>query len=187
MLVSCKSPSDKVVDDFKKLDSSLQIINASVAVGDTLLRLNLSILAQLQSNPALARKADSVYMATALTTALIDSVKEIISVQDTTGENTYISSQVMASGNCGIHLYNKLFNAYMLCHKYAASPLAQAKVDSLNTTLNDCSSYALFEEKLIKATPSAGTITILSKLKTDCIASAIVILQDIKNHMAKIQ
>lgn len=187
MLVSCKSPSDKLVDDFKKLDSSLQTINASMAVGDTLLRLNLTILAQLQSNPVLARKADSVYMATALTTALIDSVSELITVKDTTGENKYVSSQVMASGNCGKRLYNSLFNAYTLCHKYAASPLAQAKADSLNTKLSDCSSYALFEEKLIKGTPSAGTITILSKLKNDCIASAIVVLQDIKSHMAKIQ
>lgn len=185
MMVACKSPSDKLMDEFKKAESSLQPINDLISARDTLLRLNLSILAKLQINPALAHKADSVYLTTVTASTIIDSVINVISVQDTTGENTYITSKVMASGNCGKRLYNSLINACTLCRNSAVNPLMQAKADSINATLSAFSSYTIFEEKLIKGTPSAATRTILLKLKNDCIASALTVMQDIKNNMAK--
>lgn len=53
VLAGCKSPSERIMDEFKNVDSSLQGVNAVIEDKNSLMQLNLSILANQKATPCL--------------------------------------------------------------------------------------------------------------------------------------
>ena len=180
-VAACKSPSDKIMDDFNKADSSLENTDAKIVDDDSLTLISLSILAMQKQNPQLATEADSIYLATTSAGSFIDSLKNVLSEKDATGENAEAAMQVMNTNNTGGQLYHYLLNAYTYTTKVAASKNKDR--NKMSEDIYAIPSSEAFIQKYFKGTKTAGAVTILTKLKSDCIVTAIAALNDIKEQL----
>ncbi len=187
LFAACKSPSERLMDNFKKADDSLKGANAVVLGRDSLTILNLAILARQQQNPRLAVTADSLYLLTITAIDFIDSIKNTLTAKDTSGENTGLAIKLMEYKNTGILLYEYISGVYHYSVKSIITTSKGRQVDSSFADIASIPSASIFIQKYFKGTPTTGAITILTKFKVDCTRAAAITLNDIKDNLVKRQ
>ena len=92
--ISCKSPSDKIVEDFKKVNESLDNSN------DILSKNSLEIkYARIQlegaKHPELVKHAGNLYTAADTAIHYIEKLQEMMNLADTTGTDLHVSGNLM--------------------------------------------------------------------------------------------
>ncbi len=91
ILTHCQSPSDQIKKAFDTVDKSLEKSNS--VLNNSIDGLYSTINSVRQKNEPLALTADTIYFATKQTNNYIDSLKEIMQLQDTLGTNLNVATK----------------------------------------------------------------------------------------------
>ena len=180
-LTHCKSPSDQIKDAFKTVDESLEKSNN--VLSNSVEGLYSAIKSNRQKNESLALRADSIYFATNDANKFIDSLKQTMQLQDTSGMNLNLATTLLVFTNTGDSLAKMLLNVYANASSY---PLANSKkqmLDSALQSIQEIQHDQQWTKKYFKATPTVAAITILTKFQNDCTNAATITLADIKQRL----
>jgi hypothetical protein len=181
LLTQCKSPTEQINDAFKTVDKSLDKSNEYL--NNSIEGLYSSIDSNRQKNTNLAIKADSVFYTTDIAFKFIDSLKQVMKFQDTSGTDIDLASSIFVNSKTGDILKEKLLTVYS--HSYA-SLIDSSKKASLDSVLNSISEFQVdinWKRNYFERAPTVAAITILSKFQNDCKNAATISLQDIKEHL----
>jgi hypothetical protein len=183
MPAACKSPSDKVVDEFNRVDSSLGSV-AKTVNDDSLTLLAVSILAMQQGpNRALVKAADSIYLSAKEAIDMIDSLKIVLSDKDATGDSLGVALQLMEDNNTGGQLYHGLSSECYYSSRNISSDTSKKGDNPLCSDISETPTAEVFVQKYFRQTPTIAARTILTKFRYDCNLSAITALNNIKGQL----
>jgi hypothetical protein len=178
LLTQCKSSLN---DAFKTVEKSLETTNRNL--GNSLENLYSSIDSNRQKNLVLGLKADSIFYANDIACKLMDSLKLAMQLQDISGADLSVATNIFVNSLTGDTLKEKLVAVY----RYSYSSLIDnSKKRSLDSVLNSIGMLKFdntWERKYFESTSTVAAITILSKFQNDCKNAAILCLSDIKDHL----
>lgn len=184
-LPGCKGRDNNVMNEFKKVDSSLQNI---VLPEDSLHLLNTQILAMQQVNPKLALMADSLFVVTTYTVNYIDSLEKVIITLDSAGSESNATKKIFEENDkAGKQLYQ-----YLLQVNYHAQEaiVTKSNLKKISNIFGDVASMPddkVFVKKYFYNMPDAAAFAILNKLHFDCYNAANTALYDVKSALIKTQ
>lgn len=178
----CQSPSDQIKDAFDTVDNSLKKSND--VLENSIDGLYSTINSVRQKNEQLALNADLIYLSTKLVSEHIDSLKEVMKLEDSLGTNLTIASNLLVSTTTGDILRKELMNVYISAKSYSSSKAKQAELDSTLQSFREIQFNEDWEKIYFEKTPTVAAMTVLSKYQNDCKNIATIILTDIKMRLA---
>ena len=177
-LTHCQSPSDQIKDAFKTVDKSLEKSND--VFSNSIEGLYSAINSIRQKNEQLALKADSIYFATNEANKFIDSLKQTMQFQDTSGTNLNLATKLLVFTNTGDSLAKVLLDVYANTNSYPFDNTKRQGLDSVLQPIREVQSDKQWTKKYFERTPTVAAMTILSKFQNDCTNAAAITLGDIK-------
>lgn len=179
----CKSPSNKIVDEFKKVNDSLDSGNTQLLTRNTLELNTIQIQLHGEKNPALAQKADSLYQVAGSAFDYMQALKQQLQYHDSTGERTDITDSVFFQTDAGNELISKLVALNDYCYYALADAGKKSKLDS---AMHDLQEFKTGEDPLgryFKNLPVVGAVTVLNKFQNDCLNTSCIVLRSIKEQL----
>ena len=162
-LISCQSPSEKIVEDFRTVEKSLDKSNGNIEDA------NKQLAAALQNNSALQvfkKEADSIV-------AYIEAVKEMIRMVSGRVDNfdTADNSANLFASNRVMLANKKADTIFRILKDFKNSALLNCKKDTLKEMINLRFQYLKDEKRqavyFFKNTPAVAAVTMLSKFEND--------------------
>lgn len=172
-LLSCKSPSDKAAENFRKVNDELKNSNKRLdSARQRFKKLRNFDQETIDSIELILRKA-IVY---------IGSIQMDLDIKDRKGERIDVAEQLLINTSKGDSLYMELMAVYDLGIKYADDESERQKFILLREFDKD-----KWLEKHFRRVPTIAARTIVSKFQNDCaLISAIVWTVDTKEIRDKI-
>lgn len=181
-LTHCQSPSDQIKDAFDTVDNSLKKSND--VLENSIDGLYSTINSVRQKNEQLALNADLIYLSTKRASEHIDSLKEVMKLEDSLGTNLTIASNLLVSTTTGDILRKELMNVYISAKSYSSSNAKQAELDSTLQSFREIQFNEDWEKIYFEKTPTVAAMTVLCKYQNDCKNITTIILTDIKMRLA---
>jgi hypothetical protein len=181
LLTQCKSPREQINDAFNTVDKSLYKSNDYV--NNSIEALYSSIDSNRQKNTILALKADSVFHATKIAFTFMDSLKQVMKLQDTSGTDIDLATNIFVISKTGDMLKKKLLAVYSQSYASLIDSSKKASLDSVLTSISKLNVDNNWRRNFFERTPTVAAITILSKFQNDCKNALTISLQDIKEHL----
>ena len=152
-LVGCQSHSDKILENFKKVNESLDSLNkaADSALG------NIELVGFEKST------ADSIDGILNEAAAYCMRINEELAQMDAEGEKLDAAQKLLIKTPKGDSLYNHLMAVYDLGIKYGADSAGDRKFILLKEDNKD-----KWLEKYFRMVPTIAAQTIVSKFRNDC-------------------
>ncbi|RYZ23787.1 MAG: hypothetical protein EOO10_20825 [Chitinophagaceae bacterium] len=180
-LTHCKSPSDQIKDAFNTVDKSLgksnDVLSSSIDSMYSAINNNRS------QNEQLAMKADSIYLDTKKANEYMDSLKETMRLQDSTGNRLDVATKLLVGTNNQHELKKYLAQVYSAANRYKSDNTNMLKLDSALLPLKEVQTDREWAKKYFESTPTVAATTMLSKFQNDCTNVAAIILGDIKQRV----
>ena len=154
-ITGCKSPPDKVLEDFKKVNESLEETNKEI---DSLYKRSSSALDLEQ------KTIDSIQLVLRNAHAYLESAKTSLALADTNGENLDAAQTLFINTAKGDSLFYYVMSVCDLGIKYTDKD-AERKKFVLQRGINK----NRWLEKYFKMVPTIAAKTILSKFQNDCL------------------
>jgi uncharacterized membrane protein len=151
-IISCQSQSDKVLDDFKKVEESLERSNDSI---DSMAQ-NIKLLGTDQ------KTSDSVVRIFNEAYAYFKDLKNELKRLDQKGEQLDVAQSLLIQTPKGDSLFNHVMSVYDIGIKYGDS---STKHNFMLVREKDKNKWL---EKYFKMVPTIAATTILSKFQNDC-------------------
>ena len=165
LIVGCKSPSDKALDEFKKVNESLEKTNNKV---DSLFR-KVKFLGLDETI------ADSLKQLCDKSSSQIENLKNELNRVDKQGEKLDAAENILIKTSKGDSLFKYVMSVYDACIKYGDS---SAKQEYILLRRFDKIQWL---KKYFKDVPTVAAVTILSKFQNDFVQ----IRRDIMNAVKR--
>ncbi len=152
-LNNCKSPADKIVDDFNKVNEELQKANEimdSTAKDLTFYGLN-------------KKEADSILLILKNVSDFLEKIKAELAEAEPDEENMDVAEKLLNKTAKGDSLFHLMMSVYGLAIKFSTDSLV--KQQYIHLLENDKDKW---QEKYFKMVPVIAAKTILSKFQNDC-------------------
>ena len=182
-LTHCQSPSDQIKKAFDTVDKSLEKSNS--VLNNSIDGLYSTINSVRQKNEPLALKADTIYFVTKQTSNYIDSLKEIMQLQDTLGNNLSVATKLLVFTPTGDILGKALLNVYTNAKSYPIENARQSELDSTLQSFQEIQNNKDWTKIYFEKTPTVAAMTILSKFQNDCKNVATITLTHIKKRFTE--
>lgn len=171
-LLSCKSPSDKTAEAFRKIDESLEKSDDSI---DSIAR-KMKIVGFDES------VADSINLILNGASVYIKQIKTELENLDSKGERLDVAEKLLIKTPKGDSLFNHLVSVYDLGIKYSADSVERQKYILLKG--DDKNKW---QEKYFRKVPTFAAGTIMSKFRNDCSSVRMLVgnagLRELKNKI----
>ena len=151
LAISCKSPSEKVMDNFKEVDESLEKTNKTV---DSLSR-------QMKFVGFDKAVADSLEKLFDNTSVYLKRLKSELDSSDSHGEKLGVAKDILIKTQKGDSLFNYLVQVYDVANKYGDSTSRQYLIDLRKYGKDK------WLERYFRKVPTIAASTILSKFQND--------------------
>ena len=165
-LACCKSPRKEIHEAFETVNKSLE--ESAKVSSSSVEDIYRSIKSSKQNNVDVEQMADTVYIRFHRITKFIDSLQDVLKAKDSLGESLTVTDKLMIKSPSG----SKLRNLLLELHDGSSLMMDTAVVDSaLIATIqafNEIRKDPSQLDKFFRNTPTIGSITILSKIKSDC-------------------
>ncbi len=178
LFISCKSQTTKTLEEFKRIDSSLQTTNAVIASQTLYQRIKL----KKDKYPELALHADSIIIAKEKAFIFIDSLKEELKRKDTSGEKTDVGNKLILNSKKYAELKDRLLSVYSSCIT-TLDTAKQITADDIFNIALEIKKDKKWELKYFDKTPTIAAITVLNKFKNDCSNLVMFTLKDIEGKI----
>jgi hypothetical protein len=182
-LTNCKSSTEQIKDAFKKVDKSLE--NSNNILSNSIEGLYAAIDTNRKQHEQLALKADSIYFAAAKAKVLIESLKQAMQNEDTSGTRLNIATKLLASGNVEHDLTQALLHVYVTANSYHIDNTKKQNLDSVLLSIKEIQGDRDWTKKYFENTATVAAITMFSKFQNDCTNAAVIVLDDIKQRLVK--
>jgi hypothetical protein len=182
LLIHCKSPSDKILDEFKKVNASLEKSGNSFTDANSIEYLYSSIRLNQQKNAPLAEKAAKLYSITKDAHAYLERLKEHME-KDSSGVNTSFVASLMIGTPAADTLSQKLSAVYDYSYAALNDQNKIRSLDSVMITFKEIRNSKQWTTKYFDQTPTIAAIAILTKFQYDCLDAARIVLGAIKKHL----
>lgn len=152
-LNNCKSPADKIVDDFNKVNEELQKANEimdSSAKDLTFYGLN-------------KKESDSILLILKNVSDFLERIKSELGKADPKEENMHVAEKLLIKTAKGDSLFYHMMGVYGLAIKFSTDTLV--KQQYIHLLENDKNKW---QEKYFKSILTVAAQTILSKFQNDC-------------------
>jgi hypothetical protein len=182
--ISCKSPSDKILEDFKKVNESLEKNNDLLKKNSYEFKYRL-IQLEGAKHPELVKYAGNLFNATDTAIHYLEKLQEMLNLADSSGTDLDVAGNLLVRSpngdTLGILLQQVSKTAF-------ACPIGANSKSELGRILSD--NEAMFtrpdwEKDYFELTPTVAAITILSKFKNDVISAATLVMDDMAGQVKK--
>jgi hypothetical protein len=171
LVVSCKSPSEKVMDSFKEVNESLEKTNKTVD----------SLTQKMKFVGFDKAVADSLERLFNNASVYIKHLKNELDSTDSNGENPDVAEDILIKTQKGDSLYYYVMNIYDVGIKYSDSSLRKGYI-SLRSSDKD-----KWLDKYFRKVPTIAASTILSRFQNDLVQIKLAVMSaDIKELKNKI-
>lgn len=127
--------------------------------------------------------ADTIYILTNQAIIYIESLKEIMDIEDTLGTNLITAIKILAPTPSSENLRTTLLNVYTNAKSYCMDSEIKSELDSILVLFpaidNNHNRTKIYFDK----TPTVAAKVILSKFQNNCVNIATILLSDIKNRL----
>ena len=182
-LTNCKSPTEQIKEAFKTIDNSL--VKSNSFIDNSIGHLYSTIDSSRQKNIVLVLKADSVLNTTNIACNFIDSLKEVIKKQDTTGVDIELSTNIFLHSRTSDILKAKILDSYNCSFSTMTTTAEKNIFDSIFSSAKELQFDKNWKETYFGKTPTVGTLAILSKFRSDCKNGATFSLENINSKLIK--
>lgn len=152
LVIGCKSPSDKILDDFKRVNESLDSLNAAA---DS--RINAT---------------DSISLFLKNTASYLNIISTELGKSDPTGEKLDIAGKVLIGTSKGDSVYQFMMRVFDLGIEHSTKEEDKKSFYKFKESAKD-----EWLEKYFDKIPTVAAKTILSKFQNDCVNVAIFVQQ----------
>ena len=174
ILAACTSPSDEIIKEFKTVNASIQRSNEEVEKKNAVSYSYLRILAESEKHPQLVAKAGSLDKTMEMSVTYLEELKKRLLEKDSVLEHTGPADQLLVNTPACDSVRTMLTQ---LAHYAYATP------DSVLGAIPHIRAQKDWAENYFKGIPTEAALTMLSKLQSDCLNSALVTFQDIERHL----
>ena len=180
-VASCKSPSEKIKEEFDKVNESLEKSNDEFysKSWDGIYKL---IDLNRVNNGKLALKADTVYNSVNAAKAFLDSIKTVLQTADATGGRLDVASKLLINTTTGKRLQQLLLDVNDRTTAFYADSIG-SPVEATLFSIHEIRTDSGWSNKYFSRSPTVAAQTILSKFQGDCIYAGSAVLMDIMPHM----
>ncbi|HEU4472800.1 MAG TPA: hypothetical protein VFR58_17015 [Flavisolibacter sp.] len=180
-LANCRSPSEQINDAFTTVDQSL--VKTNDVIGTSAGQLYADINAGRRQHESYAIKADSVYFAAVDVSRLLDSLKQIIKVRDSSGERLSVASELLIASRSQQQLTKAFIRLFAATDSYRLDERKRQKLDSFLLSVKEVRSDKHWTKKYFERVPTYAAIVLLDKFQNDCMMAAEIVLADIKQQV----
>jgi len=173
-LAACMSPSDEITKAFKTVNASIKRSNEELVKKNAVSYSYLRILSKSEKHPQLAAKADSLDKTMEMSVAYLEVLKKRLLETDSVLEHIGPAGQLLVNTPASDSIRTMLIN---LAHHAYATP------DSVLGGILRVRAQKDWANEYFREAPTVAALTILSKLQSDCLNSALVTFQDIGRHL----
>ena len=182
LIASCQTATNNTLEEFKKIDSSLQKSNSTL-IDNVYTTLYGQIQSKKDKNQKLALQADTLFQATNEAYTFIDNLKQKLNELDTAGTRLDIGTNLFINTATSIELTNKLNSVYVSCSLPLVDKQKIIQAQNFFSIEKEIKSNKNWTSLYFDKTPTVAVITILNKLKNDCSNLAVFSLTEIKNRL----
>ena len=182
LFASCQTATNKTLEEFKKVDLSLQKSN-SLLIDNVYTKLYEKIQAEKSKNPLLAFNADTLFQATEDAFKFIDNLKQKINELDSSGTRLDIGSKLLLNTSTSTDLTNTLKAVYVSCTSLLVDKQKKSEAENIFIVIKEIKKSKNWTSKYFDQTPTIAVITILNKFKNDCLNLAVFSLTEMKNKL----
>ena len=176
--------SDEINEAFKTVDNSIK--SSSIIVKSNFEILYDSILDSYSKHPEIIQRSDSVYYKTLQIVAYIDSVNNLLHINDTNGSSILVSQRLLVNNKLGRQLYQNLIVYYKFAEQKISNSENKKQLDLLRFNYPHYYPEKKWLELSFKNTPTVASKSILSKVKMDCYQIGLLMLKEIKEDGNKV-
>ena len=183
LIASCQTATNNTLEEFKKIDSSLQKSNSTL-IDNVYTTLYGQIQSKKDKNQKLALQADTLFQATNEAYAFIDNLKQNLNELDSTGTRLDIGTKLLINTTTSVELTNKLNAVYASCSLPLVDKQKIIQAQNIFSIEKEIKSNKKWTSLYFYKTPTVAVITILNKFKNDCSNLAVFSLTEIKSRLA---
>jgi hypothetical protein len=183
LLTSCDSLTDEINKAFHTVNNSIQ--NSNKYLDNSIDKIFDSIKANRHRNLTLASKADTLFYKTENTIKFIDSLKQLLELQDTSGNDLKTSSKLLVMTLTSNNLKDKLVEVYKYSYLTLNNNKEKAILDSVANSIIELQFDKEWSKKYFYKTPTVAAITILTKFENVCKNSAIIGMSNIRKQLVE--
>ena len=182
--ISCKSPSDKIVEDFKKVNESLDNSNDILSKNSLEIKYR-RIQLEGAKHPELVKHAGNLYTAADTAIHYIEKLQEMMNLADTTGTDLHVSGNLMVRSPSSDTLAILL---QQVSKTASACPIGANSKSGLSSVLADLDAIPAnpgWKKNFFERTPTIAAITELNKFKNDVIRASTLAMDDMAGPIKK--
>ena len=183
-LTCCQTATNRSVEEFKKVDSSLQKTN-SIIIDNTYSTLYNQIQAKKDNNLKLALQADTVFQETEDAYRFIDDLIQKLNELDSSGIQLDIGTKLITNTNNSEKLTKKLNSVYTSALSVLTGKQQITQAENIFKVEQEIKANKNGSRKYFDGTPTVAAITILRKFKNDCVNLATLSLKEIKTDLVE--
>lgn len=177
---SCQSQTNKIVEQFKTVDSSLQ--KSNYGLDYTLLSIYRQIQNKKETNQVLAAQADTIVKKNEDVTNYIESLKQKLHDLDSSGININIASDFLMNTSNSTILESKLNSLFSSCN-HVITDTKRIEAENIFTAEKEMNRNKNWAKDYFYMTPTVAAITILNKFSNDCLNLTVFSLTEIKSKL----
>lgn len=180
--MACNSGGqDSTLDSFKAVDKTLS--STSNSISESLDGLYAEIKDRHAAG-GISMKADTVFYSHRAIQTYIDSLKNVVHDQDSTGESLSVSTNLFIKEKVGELLYNRLleFNRYTESILQGSVTLGTVGSYLVNIDRHESEEWTKF---YFREVPTVAVVTLLNKFQLDCSIAATNALTYLKEKLDK--
>jgi hypothetical protein len=181
LLTSCVSPTDEINKAFQTVDNSLQ--SSNTYLDNSIHNIYDFIKVNRHKNLTLGSKADTLFYKTENAINFIDSLKQTLELQDSSGDDLKPSTKLLVTTLTSNRLQGKLIGVYKYSYLTLKDSKEKQNLDSVASSIVELQFDKDWSKKYFDKTPTVGAITILTKLESDCKNSAMIGMMSIKKQI----
>jgi hypothetical protein len=188
-LCACKSPSQQILDEFNKVNASLDSSNKAIDArmreisNDDYKYYYTLVKKKAGKNPVLARQADSLLAAIDEAVTRIRATSDVLRDKDPTGDNTTISQRLLVHTPLGDSLRISVEQMIRHSESVCAGFEKNYSIDSVISDIKEITIPKHWYHDNFPDQPSVATLVILNALESDCKKAAVMVFKQIDANL----
>jgi GldM N-terminal domain len=182
-LAGCHTATNKTLEEFKKVDSSLKKTN--ITIGATYSTLYKQIQAKKGNNLQLAIQADTLFRATEDAHRFIEDLIQKLNESDSSGIQLDVGTRVITNTTNSAVLTKRLNLVYASCIRVLSDKQQITQAENTFSVEQEIKTNKNWTAKYFAETPTNAVVTILTKFKNDCSNLATFSLTEIEANLVE--
>jgi hypothetical protein len=182
--ISCKSPSDKILEEFKKVNESLDKSNDVLKKNSYEFKYRL-IQLEGAKHPELVKHAGNLFSAADTAIHYLEKLQETLNLADSSGTELDVADNLIVRSPKGDTLGILL---QQVSKTALACPIGANSKSELSRILSDNEvpfTKPDWKKDYFELTPTVAAITILAKFRNDVLNATILVMDDMAGQIKK--